>query len=61
MIKLSVAHATQRRQFKQRIADFEIACAHLESLHSHDAVAVVCKGIPGGFNGTFNDFGSLVC
>jgi GTP cyclohydrolase I len=44
-----------------RIADFEVACAHLESLHSHDAVAVVCKGVPGGFRGDFADFGSLVC
>lgn len=44
-----------------RIADFEAACIHLESLHSHDAVSVICKGKPGGFNASFNDFGSLVC
>tara|TARA_B110000305_G_C19365282_1_gene601616 strand:- start:98 stop:1054 length:957 start_codon:yes stop_codon:yes gene_type:complete len=44
----------------KRIVDFEIACAHLESLHSHDAVSVTAKGIPGGFNGTFTDFQSLV-
>ena len=42
-----------------RIADFQAACVHLESLHSHDAVAVVCKGVPGGFRGDFGDFGSL--
>ena len=44
-----------------RIVDFEAACIHLESLHSHNAVSVICKGKPGGFNASFNDFGSLVC
>jgi len=44
-----------------RIADFQIACAHLESLHSHDAVAVINKGVEGGFDGNFDDFRSLVC
>ena len=42
-----------------RVRDFQIACSHLESLHSHDAVAVICKGVPGGFRGEFTDFGSL--
>lgn len=45
----------------KRIADFQVACAHLESLHSHDAVAVIVKGVKGGFRGDFADFGSLVC
>jgi GTP cyclohydrolase I len=44
-----------------RIRDFQVACAHLESLHSHDAVSVICKGIKGGFTGDFMDFGQLVC
>lgn len=44
-----------------RIADFQIVCAHLESLHSHDAVAVIVKGVRGGFRGDFADFGSLIC
>jgi GTP cyclohydrolase I len=44
-----------------RIADFEVACSHLESLHSHDAVSVICKGVKGGFAGDFMDFGSLLC
>ena len=44
-----------------RIADFQVVCAHLESLHSHDAVAVVVKGVRGGFRGDFADFGSLIC
>ncbi len=45
----------------KRIADFEVACSHLESLHSHDAVSVICKGVQGGFTADFVDFGSLVC
>lgn len=45
----------------QRIKDFEIACIHLESLHSHDAVGVICKGRPGGFTADFSDFKDLVC
>ena len=45
----------------KRIADFRIACSHLESLHSHDAVSVICKGVPGGFTADFMDFGALVC
>ncbi|MDD3180871.1 MAG: GTP cyclohydrolase FolE2 [Opitutaceae bacterium] len=44
-----------------RIKDFQIACSHLESLHSHDAVSVICKGVPGGFTADFMAFGSLVC
>lgn len=45
----------------KRIRDFQIACSHLESLHSHDAVSVICKGVKGGFKADFMDFGSLVC
>ncbi len=44
-----------------RVADFQIVCAHLESLHSHDAVAVINKGVAGGFSGGFSDFKSLIC
>lgn len=44
-----------------RIKDFQVACAHLESLHSHDAVAVINKGLPGGFTGDYRDFKDLVC
>lgn len=43
------------------IADFQIACAHLESLHNHDAVALIVKGIPGGFTGEDFPFKDLVC
>ena len=45
----------------KRIADFRIACSHLESLHSHDAVSVICKGVQGGFVADFMDFGQLLC
>lgn len=44
-----------------RIRDFQIACSHLESLHSHDAVSVICKGVKGGYSANFMNFGSLVC
>lgn len=44
-----------------RIADFQIACSHLESLHSHDAVSVICKGLPGGLSADFSDFSRLIC
>lgn len=45
----------------KRIADFQVACSHLESLHSHDAVSVICKGVKGGFVADFSDFQSLIC
>ena len=51
----------QQLDADKRIADFQVTCAHLESLHSHDAVAVVAKGVRGGFRGDFSDFGSLLC
>jgi len=44
-----------------RIKDFQVACSHLESLHSHDAVSVICKGVRGGLTADFSDFRSLVC
>lgn len=31
-----------------KIQDFVVRCAHLESLHSHDAVSRICKGLPNG-------------
>lgn len=30
------------------IADFVVRCVHMESLHSHDAVSRICKGVPNG-------------
>jgi GTP cyclohydrolase I len=33
---------------QEAIADFVVRCAHLESLHSHDAVSRICKGVRGG-------------
>jgi GTP cyclohydrolase I len=43
-----------------RIRDFRVICSHLESLHSHDAVAAVCKGIPKGLTVGFPDFRTLL-
>ena len=45
----------------RRIVDFQVACSHLESLHSHDAVSVICKGVPGGMTADFMEFRDLVC
>ncbi len=46
----------------KRIEDFEIACVHLESLHSHDAVSVICKGKPNGFTASdMSNFSDLLC
>lgn len=33
---------------ENRIKDFVVRCAHLESLHSHDAVSRICKGVRNG-------------
>lgn len=33
-----------------RIRDFKVVASHQESLHSHDAVSVIVKGIEGGFS-----------
>jgi GTP cyclohydrolase I len=44
----------------ERIADFWAACSHLESLHSHDAVSVIAKGVRGGMTADFMDFRSMV-
>ncbi|GAB4167996.1 MAG: GTP cyclohydrolase FolE2 [Wenzhouxiangellaceae bacterium] len=32
-----------------RVADYWARCSHFESLHPHDAVAIVTKGVPGGY------------
>jgi len=44
---------------EKKIADFQAACAHMESLHSHDAVSVICKGVPGGMAADFDGFRTL--
>ena len=33
----------------ERVADFWVRCRHFESLHPHNAVAIVTKGEEGGF------------
>lgn len=51
----------ERLDADKRIKDFLVACAHLESLHSHDAVSAICKGVRGGFTTDFVDYRALVC
>lgn len=45
------------------VKDFKIICSHLESLHSHDAVSVLVKGVPGGLTAEvpMEVYRSLVC
>lgn len=33
-----------------RIRDFKVIASHQESLHSHDAISVIVKGVEGGFS-----------
>ncbi|MCP4358007.1 MAG: GTP cyclohydrolase I FolE2 [Chloroflexi bacterium] len=39
-----------------RITDFRIFAAHKESLHSHDAISVLVKGVQGGFDAYLEPF-----
>jgi len=34
---------------ESRITDFKIVASHNESLHSHNAISVIVKGVEGGF------------
>ena len=45
------------------IVDFKIICSHLESLHSHDAIACLSKGVKNGYSAdvTFDELRSLIC
>lgn len=45
----------------KRITDFEVICSHFESLHSHDAISAISKGVKGGMRAEFSDFESLKC
>jgi GTP cyclohydrolase IB len=47
----------------ESIQDFKIICSHLESLHSHDAVSVLVKGVEGGLTPDVpvEVYRSLVC
>lgn len=45
------------------VVDYKVICSHLESLHSHNAIAVITKGIPGSiFNHhvTIDEWRSLI-
>ncbi len=41
---------------EKRIKDFRIFASHQESLHSHDAISVLVKGVPGGFAAHIDPF-----
>lgn len=45
------------------IIDYKIVCSHNESLHSHNAISVLIKGIPGGLSSEVSrvDYQSLNC
>ncbi len=36
------------------VLDFKVVLSHLESLHSHDAIAIIVKGVEGGFDESFS-------
>lgn len=38
----------ERLDDEERIKDFVVRCVHMESLHSHDAVSRICKGVKNG-------------
>jgi GTP cyclohydrolase I len=46
-----------------QIKDYRIICSHLESLHSHDAISVLIKGVDGGLTDhiSVETYRSLVC
>ena len=38
----------------ERILDFKVICVHCESLHAHDAIAVITKNVENGLQATFS-------
>lgn len=45
-----------------RITDFKVIASHQESLHSHDAIAVIIKNVPGGLTSSISraDLNTLI-
>lgn len=45
------------------VVDFKIMCSHNESLHSHNAISTLIKGIPGGLTSdvSVTEYKSLNC
>ena len=46
------------------VDDYKVIVSHQESLHSHDAISVITKGLPGSIfspNVSMDEFQSLVC
>lgn len=46
----------------KNILDFKVIASHQESLHSHDAIAVITKNVPGGFTADISraDLNSMI-
>jgi GTP cyclohydrolase I len=46
----------------EKVVDFKVVLSHLESLHSHNAISVIRKGVEGGFDSTVSveELNSLV-
>lgn len=53
----------QRLDSHSSVLDFKVICSHLESLHSHDAISVIIKGVDGGLTSDVpvEVYRSLVC
>ncbi len=53
----------ERLSENDKILDFKIICSHLESLHSHDAISVLVKGVEEGLTADVpvEVYRSLVC
>jgi GTP cyclohydrolase I len=53
----------ERLSQNDKVIDFKIICSHLESLHSHDAISVLIKGVNGGLTSEVpvEVYRSLVC
>jgi GTP cyclohydrolase I len=53
----------EKLENNKSIKDFKIICSHLESLHSHDAISVLVKGVNGGLTPDVpvEVYRSLVC
>jgi len=47
---------------EEKITDFKVICSHAESLHNHNAISVIVKGVENGFKDDvdYNVFNSLI-
>ena len=52
----AVRYLYQKLDADERIKDFRVFASHMESLHSHDAISVIVKGVPNGFAAQIEPF-----